>query len=99
MLVTFLGHAQLYLNAAGRTLLLDPWFHEPVFGGAWYRYPPPPYANASTMQRPDFLLLSHIHPDHSGPATLAQLPSGTPTFAMPFPSGALRRRLQKAGYT
>ena len=73
MFVTWLGHAQLFLNAAGRTLLLDPWFFEPVFGGAWFRYPPPPYPDASTLPRPDFLLLSHIHPDHSGPETLERL--------------------------
>ncbi len=99
MLVTWLGHAQLFLNAAGKTLLLDPWFAEPVFGGAWFRYPPPPYPTASTMQRSDFLLLSHIHPDHSGPGTLEQLPKDIPTFAMPFASGALKRRLARAGYS
>ena len=99
MFVTWLGHAQLFLNAAGRSLLLDPWFAEPVFGGAWFRYPPPPYPNASTMQRPDFLLLSHIHPDHSGPGTLEQLPRDLPTYAMPFASGALKRRLDRAGFT
>ncbi|MBS1149311.1 MAG: Rieske (2Fe-2S) protein, partial [Myxococcaceae bacterium] len=89
----------LSIIAAGRSLLLDPWFAEPVFGGAWFRYPPPPYPDASTLQRPDFLLLSHIHPDHSGPGTLAQLPTDLPTFAMPFASGALKRRLDRAGYT
>lgn len=99
MHVTWLGHAQLFLNAADRTLLLDPWFAEPVFGGAWFRYPPPPYPDASTMPRPDLLLLSHIHPDHSGPETLAQLPKTTRTLAMPFPSGALKRRLARAGFT
>lgn len=99
MIVTWLGHAQLFLNAAGKTLLIDPWFAEPVFGGAWFRYPPPPYPVASTLPRPDFLLLSHIHPDHSGPGTLAQLRKDTPTLAMPFPSGALKRRLERAEYS
>ena len=99
MIVTWLGHAQLFINAAGKTLLLDPWFAEPVFGGAWFRYPPPPYPVASSLPPPNFLLLSHIHPDHSGPKTLAQLSNTTPTFAMPFPSGALKRRLARANYT
>lgn len=99
MFVTWLGHAQLFLNAAGKSLLLDPWFFEPVFGGAWFRYPPPPYPNASTMQRPDFLLLSHIHPDHSGPGTLEQFPKDLPIYAMPFASHALKRRLDRAGFT
>lgn len=97
MIVTWLGHAALFINAGGKTLLLDPWFAEPVFGGAWFRYPPPPYPTASTLPKPDFLLLSHIHPDHSGPATLKQLRKETPTLAMPFPSGALKRRLERVG--
>src|SRR5438270_6690331 len=99
MLVTWPGHAQLFLNAAGKTVLIDPWFAEPVFAGAWFRYPPPPYPDSSTMPRPDVLLLSHIHPDHSGPATLERLQKDTPTFALPFPSGALKRRLERAGFT
>ncbi len=99
MIVTWLGHAALFINAAGKTLLLDPWFAEPVFGGAWFRYPPPPYPVASMLPRPDFLLLSHIHPDHSGPKTLAQFRHETPTLAMPFPSGALKRRLDRVGST
>ncbi len=99
MIVTWLGHAQLYINAAGKTLLLDPWFAEPVFGGAWFRYPPPPYPVANSLPPPSFLLLSHIHPDHSGPRTLAQMANDTPTLAMPFPSGALSRRLKRAKYS
>jgi L-ascorbate metabolism protein UlaG (beta-lactamase superfamily) len=97
--ITFLGHAGLFVNAAGKSLLIDPWFSEPVFGAAWFRYPPAPYPDATTMPRPDFLLLSHIHPDHSGPGTLAQMQKGTSTWALPFPSGALKRRLDRAGYT
>ncbi|MBK7860125.1 MAG: MBL fold metallo-hydrolase [Archangiaceae bacterium] len=96
MLVTWLGHAQLYLNAAGRTLLLDPWFVEPVFGGAWFRYPPPPYPDSSSVPRPDFVLLSHTHPDHSGPQTLERLSADSTLVAMPFPSGAMQRRLAKS---
>ncbi len=99
MIVTWLGHAQLFVNAAGKSLLMDPWFAEPVFGGAWFRYPPPPYENASTVQKPDWLVLSHIHPDHSGPGTLAQFPKDQPTLAMPFASNALKRRLARAGFT
>lgn len=99
MLITWLGHAQLFLNAGGRTLLLDPWFHEPVFGGAWFRYPPPPYPDSSSLPRPDFVCLSHIHPDHSGPKTLERLSADSRVLAMPFASGALKRRLEKSHLT
>jgi L-ascorbate metabolism protein UlaG (beta-lactamase superfamily) len=96
VLITWLGHAQLFLNGANRALLIDPWFVEPVFGGAWFRYPPPPYPDSSSMPRPDFVLLSHIHPDHAGPKTLERLSSDSTILAMPFPSGALKRRLDRS---
>ncbi|MBL9038031.1 MAG: MBL fold metallo-hydrolase [Archangium sp.] len=97
MIVTWPGHAQLFLNAADKTLLLDPWFAEPVFGGAWFRYPPAPLHNASMFPRPDFVLLSHTHPDHSGLETLAQLQKDQRIVVAPFPSGAMTRRLARAG--
>ena len=56
MNVTWPGHAQLFVNAANKTLLMDPWFAEPVFAGAWFRYPPPPFADSSMFPMPDFLL-------------------------------------------
>ncbi len=96
MLVTWLGHAQLFLNAAHRTLLLDPWFHEPVFGGAWFRYPPPPYPNASTLPRPDFVMLSHTHPDHSGPQTLEQLSRDSHLVVPDFPT--MRKRVARTHF-
>ncbi|MFN7134653.1 MAG: MBL fold metallo-hydrolase, partial [Myxococcales bacterium] len=99
MHLTFLGHAQLLVKAAGRTLLIDPWFSEPVFAGAWWRYPPPPFPTPDTLPaKPDFLLLSHAHPDHSGPGTLALLDPDLPTLAPPFPDDPLPTRLARAGF-
>jgi len=99
MHVTFLGHAQLLVKAAGKTLLIDPWFAEPVFAGAWGRYPPPPYLTPESLPaQPDFLVLSHAHPDHSGPGTLALLNPALPTLAPRFPEDPLPRRLERAGF-
>ena len=97
MIVTWLGHAQLFINACNRTLLLDPWFDEPVFSGAWFRYPPSPFQDASMLPRPDFVGLSHTHPDHAGLGTLRQLAKSSRVLAIDFASGGMRRRLAKAG--
>jgi L-ascorbate metabolism protein UlaG (beta-lactamase superfamily) len=95
--LTWLGHAALFVNAAQRSLLLDPWFHEPVFANAWFRYPPSPFPNASTLPKPDVVLLSHTHADHSGVGTLQQLRKDQRVLAVDFPSGGMRRRLAAAG--
>jgi UDP-MurNAc hydroxylase len=95
--VTWLGHAALFINVANRTLLVDPWFSEPVFAGAWFRYPPTPYPDPSTMPKPDFVCLSHTHDDHAGLETLKQLRSDQRVLAVDFPSGGMRRRLAAAG--
>jgi UDP-MurNAc hydroxylase len=99
MHVTFLGHAGLLVNAAGNRFLFDPWFAEPVFGNAWWRYPPAPYPDAASLPGIDVLVLSHIHPDHSGPGTLAQIDPATPTLGLDFGTDRLPRRLRNAGYS
>jgi L-ascorbate metabolism protein UlaG (beta-lactamase superfamily) len=96
--ITFLGHAQLLVRVGTHHLFLDPWFAEPVFAHSWWHYPPRPYPTIASLPPIDALLLSHIHPDHSGPATLAQIDRHTPTWALDFPSRALYRRLARAGY-
>lgn len=94
MLVTWLGHAQLFINAAGKTLLVDPWFVEPAEG--LHRYPPPPFADASSVPRPDFVLLSTLNDLHASRRTLETL-SADSTFVVP--STALEQRVREAGKT
>ncbi len=95
MIVTWLGHASVFLNAAGKTLLIDPWFAEPVFEDARYRYPPSPYPFANSIPRPDFLLLTSARPDHAGAQTLAQFKKDTPTLAT---CAALKPHLETAAF-
>ncbi len=97
MIVTWPGHAQLFINVLNKTLLCDPWFCEPVFAGAWFRYPPSPFGDSSMFPKPDFVLLSHTHPDHAGLETLLQLRKDVRVLAVDFPTGAMRRRVERAG--
>jgi L-ascorbate metabolism protein UlaG (beta-lactamase superfamily) len=94
MHITFLGHAQLWIRIGEKHILLDPWFAEPVFGQAWWRYPPPPVPTAGDLPAPiDLLLLSHIHPDHSGPGTLAQMSRGFWEMLLNFDDTSLSARV------
>ena len=63
--VTFWGHACVEIDEAGKVLLFDPF----ITGN-----PAAPQAAASV--KPDFILLSHAHPDHLGDTVAMAKASG-----------------------
>lgn len=97
MHVTWLGHAALFVNLAERSVLIDPWFHEPIFADRWVRYPPPRFPDPSNLPKPDVVCLSRPRDDHAGVETLRQLRRDQLVLALDSPSGAMRRRLEAAG--
>ncbi len=69
--VTFIGHSTLLIEAAGKKILTDPWFHEPVYGGIYHRRPPGiPLENLADV---DMILISHGHKDHYDEKALERL--------------------------
>jgi len=50
---------------------MDPWFTDGAYDGSWYQYPKvDPF---SLISKPDFIYISHIHPDHYDPNFLRKL--------------------------
>jgi len=72
MLVTYLGHAAIMLEAGGTRILMDPWLTDPTYYGTWWHFPPLELG-VRDLPRLDYLYISHEHPDHFDPPTLAQL--------------------------
>lgn len=71
--ITYLKHASLLINDAGRRLLIDPVFSD-IF---WFIRDFSPFAfDLNEMPVPDQVLLTHGHYDHLDTAALAQLPCG-----------------------
>lgn len=73
MKITFIGHASILIETDGITILSDPWWSGPCFGGQWWNYPPPAVA-AVEGRKLDFIYVSHGHHDHLHPGTLRLLP-------------------------
>ncbi|HEX8938818.1 MAG TPA: MBL fold metallo-hydrolase [Candidatus Limnocylindrales bacterium] len=73
----FVGHATVHLDLAGLRVLTDP-FLRPALGPLRRHGPLPDPATLGA----DVVLVSHAHPDHFDPASLASIP-GRPVLVVP----------------
>jgi L-ascorbate metabolism protein UlaG (beta-lactamase superfamily) len=83
----FLGHASLLLELGGTRILTDPFLRRGL--GPLQRHGPVPDPEA--LGPIDLVLISHGHPDHFDPVSLAALP-GRPTVIVPRGLGEVTRR-------
>ena len=84
--VDFVGHATTRLVVAGASILTDPFLRARL--GPLERHGPAPGPAAD--RDVDVVLISHGHPDHFDPRSLAAL-HGTPTVVVPRGLGARAR--------
>jgi len=86
--ITWLGHASVLVQLAGRTLLLDPCWGNP--GGYPCRVAPQAVA-IDELPPIDAVLVSHNHPDHLDRRALRRLGRG-PVYAVPLGDERFLRR-------
>ncbi len=89
--ITYLGHSTVAIEAAGTCLLTDPLLRGHLFGLLRRRSPLTPIGPA---ERPDAVLISHLHHDHLDLRSLRRLRAGTPIVAPP----GSRRFLERRGF-
>lgn len=70
MIITFLGHSAVLIEAAGAKLLIDPFLDENPLAAA-----------RSTELDPDYILLTHAHGDHVGDTVAIATRSGAKLLA------------------
>ena len=99
MKVTYIGHAGLYIETAGGSILCDPWFN-PAYFASWFPFPSNEDVDIEAIASPDYLYVSHLHHDHFDPEFLAARVSRAATVLLPdFPLGELRRELTNLGFS
>ena len=99
MRVTFLGHAGMYVETEGGTVLCDPWFN-PAYFGSWFPFPRNDGLDPARFSQPDYLYVSHLHHDHFDPAWLAEHVDRSATVLLPaFELDHLERALRDLGFT
>jgi L-ascorbate metabolism protein UlaG (beta-lactamase superfamily) len=86
--LTWLGHSTVVIDIAGTRLVTDPLLGRHA-GLLRRRGARPP---RTAWERPDAVLLSHLHHDHAELASLRRIPGEVPVITAPDNASWLRRR-------
>lgn len=97
MKITYLGHAAILVEAAGKSIVMDPWLVDPAYCNSWFHYPPLVHRIEDLLPA-DSIYISHEHPDHFDPATLASVPKDQEFLVPAFTSGVLTERYRRMGF-
>jgi UDP-MurNAc hydroxylase len=99
MQITCLGHAGLFIETRGGTILCDPW-KNPAYFDSWFVFPDNSGLDWDRYGEADYLYVSHLHKDHFDPELLARHVSREATVLLPdFPVPDLRDELERLGFT
>jgi UDP-MurNAc hydroxylase len=98
MRITQITNACAILESGGTRLLCDPWLSDGAFEGSWFHFPPVKH-RPRDLGRIDAVYISHIHPDHFDPATLAQFPRDLLILVLKGPGDFLGKALERQGFT
>ncbi len=97
MNITYLGHAAIMMESNGVRIVMDPWLTDPTYHGSWWHYPPLALGIAD-LPRPDYIYISHEHPDHFDPPTLEQVDKDIPILIANFGRKRFLDRLAALGF-
>jgi CMP-N-acetylneuraminate monooxygenase len=96
--VRFLNHACLVVTTPSCKFALDPWIVGPAFCSGWSLAAPSPADSFDELNQCDFIYVSHNHPDHLHPQTLARIDKAIPVLTADFPSGSTTAYLEELGF-
>lgn len=97
MRITFLGHAGLFIETNGGSILCDPWF-SPAFFASWFPFPRNDALDVSGLLNPDYLYVSHSHLDHFDAAFLSRVSPHTTVLLPDFPLADHETALRDLGF-
>jgi UDP-MurNAc hydroxylase len=96
--VTCVGHAGLLIKAAGASILCDPWFG-PAYYAGWFPFPDNAWLRSDrALRKPDYLYVSHSHPDHFDRAFCAEIDKTAVVVLPDYPLDELETALRDLGF-
>jgi UDP-MurNAc hydroxylase len=98
MRFTIIGHAALFVETRGRTILVDPWLSGSAGWRSWWQYPPSADLRPEWLA-PDFLYLTHHHPDHFHYPSMRRIHRDTQVLIPRFGVRKMEAELRSLGFT
>lgn len=96
--VEVVGHASLRVQDGGFTLLTDPWLVGSIGGNRACPFPPLVHTPEQLAAETSAIYLSHPHPDHFSPATLAGFPKHIPVYIGRYGRPQFRDAVRALGF-
>ena len=98
MRITGLGHAGMFIETAGGSIICDPVIG-PSFYGAWFPFPDNRGLDWERFGKADFLYISHRHRDHFDPRLMEKYISKDIRVLLPeYATDDLEDDIRKLGY-
>ncbi|WP_285658232.1 MBL fold metallo-hydrolase [Helicobacter bizzozeronii] len=89
----------MYFESAGLKIITDPWLVGPAFLTGWWLASPSSQEAMACLQEADVIYISHNHPDHLSPETLAHIPKDKLFICANFESQSTQKALKSLGFT
>ena len=97
MKITKYGSATVLVETTDCKILCDPWLTDGIYYGSWCNYPPI-NLDLCDFSNINYVYISHIHPDHFDPKTMALIPKFVPVLIHRFHRKFLKRNIEALGF-
>ena len=98
MRFTVIGHAALFVETRGPTILVDPWLSGSAGWRSWWQYPPSAEPRPEWLA-PDYLYLTHHHPDHFHYPSMRRIDRDTQVLIPRFGVRRMQEELRGLGFS
>ena len=101
MKVTFYVNAMALIEGKSSKILCDPWLtFDECSSSGFYNFPRTRTTRKELVSiAPDYIYISHTHPDHLDPVTLENFAKDTPILVAPFAMNFTERTLRGLGFS
>lgn len=96
MKIKYFGHASIYLESNGVSVVTDPWFSKDgAFLSTWFQFPDNTDLDLEKVRNVDYVVISHEHLDHLDPKFLKTINPKTKVLIPKYTDSYLFEKLKE----